>query len=434
MKQIAFIHLSDIHFTGSSGNSYDIDANLRNAVITDLQYNLLDNIEHVQGILLGGDIAFSGQEAEYEKAEEFIAEIEAAVKEKLEIVCCVPGNHDVDQDSIRNSISVSSAHRAIEEALTIDDADNILRCYMEDSHNAELLYESIKQYNKFAQKYGCDINSTKATWCKIFELDHHMKLKIVGLNSCIISSHEDHKSADAEERKMIIGQNQIPKYEEDTVCVSLCHHPTEYWKFWEQLNRQVDKRLDIQLYGHKHEQAIDQNDERLTLKAGATHPTRGEGWEPRYNWITFECIEKSDGRYICVKTFPRVLTEDRDSFIADQEKCEKGKKYFVYELNVDRKRKENLCDNDNSQVLSINSKQDSLSKLSEDINVQKIIYDFLNLSNIQQSEIFFSLDMMDMIQPEKRIGLYIDQIWKNIEEKGKIDEFKTMIHQKKNRK
>lgn len=62
MKQIAFIHLSDIHFTGSSGNSYDIDANLRNAVITDLQYNLLDNIEHVQGILLGGDIAFSGQE------------------------------------------------------------------------------------------------------------------------------------------------------------------------------------------------------------------------------------------------------------------------------------------------------------------------------------------------------------------------------------
>ncbi len=33
MSEIAFIHLSDIHFHKSSGNSADIDADLRNSIL-----------------------------------------------------------------------------------------------------------------------------------------------------------------------------------------------------------------------------------------------------------------------------------------------------------------------------------------------------------------------------------------------------------------
>ena len=59
MGKISFIHLSDIHFRKTSGNSSDIDDDLRQAVLTDIQYNAKENLENIRGVLLSGDIAFA---------------------------------------------------------------------------------------------------------------------------------------------------------------------------------------------------------------------------------------------------------------------------------------------------------------------------------------------------------------------------------------
>lgn len=40
MGKIEFIHLSDIHFRKASGNKADIDADLRNAILMDIRYNV----------------------------------------------------------------------------------------------------------------------------------------------------------------------------------------------------------------------------------------------------------------------------------------------------------------------------------------------------------------------------------------------------------
>ena len=69
---ISFIHLSDIHFSKLSGTSIDIDADLRNAVLTDIKYNLRENLQDVVGILVGGDVAFSAQKNQYKQAKEFL--------------------------------------------------------------------------------------------------------------------------------------------------------------------------------------------------------------------------------------------------------------------------------------------------------------------------------------------------------------------------
>lgn len=98
------------------------------------------------------------------------------------------------------------------------------------------------------------------------------------------------------------------------------------------------------MYGHKHEQAIEANAERLVISAGATHPTRGKSWKPRYNWISFECVRKKDDRFVEVKTFPRVLSKDRDKFEADRQTCDAETNFFKYEINIDEKRRKNLQD------------------------------------------------------------------------------------------
>lgn len=49
MSQISFIHLSDIHFRKTSGNSLDIDNDLRQAVLTDIKYNAKEKLENIKG-------------------------------------------------------------------------------------------------------------------------------------------------------------------------------------------------------------------------------------------------------------------------------------------------------------------------------------------------------------------------------------------------
>ncbi len=70
---------------------------------------------------------------------------------------------------------------------------------------------------------------------------------------------------------------------------------------------------------------------------GATHPTRGRDWMPRYNWISFESHYQGNDKCIRVKVFSRILSYDRDRFISDQKSCDFGKDYFEYTLNIDKK-------------------------------------------------------------------------------------------------
>lgn len=59
---LSFIHLSDIHFHKYSGDAYDIDHDLRCEIIRDISYEYRKKISTIDGILICGDIAFSGDE------------------------------------------------------------------------------------------------------------------------------------------------------------------------------------------------------------------------------------------------------------------------------------------------------------------------------------------------------------------------------------
>ncbi|WP_050642152.1 MULTISPECIES: metallophosphoesterase [Clostridia] len=424
MEEISFIHLSDIHFRKTSGNSTDIDNDLRNAVLTDVRYNAKEQLKDVKGILIGGDIAFAGQKEEYVNAKKFLKSLVNCLDIDEKSIYCVPGNHDVNQQMVKDSISIYSAQHAIEEAKSIDDADWFLDKHMQDMASPNLLFRTMEEYNDFSAPFGCNINSRNTFWTASFQLDYNMKLKIRGMNSCIISNHEDHK-VENEIRKMVVGQSQIPLYEEDTVWVSLCHHPVEFWKFLKDMQNRLDKRFDIQLYGHKHEQSVNINSERLVVSSGATQPSRGKDWVPRYNWISFKCYKKENDRYIKVKVFPRILSPDRDRFIADYENCDSGKKYFQYDLNIDEKRRKNLSD---SEKRVDEKKVNVLADKPIKVGVEKdIIYYFFELSYIQQQEILSTVGLLKEEYQGKRYAEVIEEILSDAEDKGCLKTLSEMI-------
>ena len=105
MDKIVLVHLSDIHFTVSSGTSvHDLDDDVRNELLRDATV-LTNRLGGATGVLVTGDIAFSGQKAEYDRAGSWLVEFCCAVGCPDESVWVVPGNHDVDRKVANNKVT-----------------------------------------------------------------------------------------------------------------------------------------------------------------------------------------------------------------------------------------------------------------------------------------------------------------------------------------
>ncbi|MDD2477252.1 MAG: metallophosphoesterase [Dysgonamonadaceae bacterium] len=394
MNELSFIHLSDIHFVKSSNDPSDIDKDLRDAIITDLEINARENLENVAGILVTGDIAFSGSRKEYEIAKEYLNRVCNVFYINPSDVYCVPGNHDVNQSVVNGSDLIFAAQNAVDEKRTIDDADKTFSKYISDN-NFNALFKPIDEYNEFAKRFECDISSDNIFWQKDFVLEENLKLRVVGINSSFLSNRTDQK--DKPDRLMYIGQAQIPCYETDVATLLMCHHPPQCWKFKDDILQRINKRADIQLYGHMHSQSVEIMEENAILYSGAVHPTRTVDWLPRYNWITISSKTENNERILKVEIYPRCLTDDRDSFTIDST-CPLGENHIFHEINIDRKRKSALQDRKREvfvkDEIDLCTQSMSMIETSAPIDDRKIIYDFYELSWIDQIDILTQLSLV----------------------------------------
>lgn len=335
---ISFIQMSDIHFKSSSGDPYDLDTELRSAMIRDLKNNVLRHIGNIKGILVCGDLAFSGQKGELEIAKEFLNEITLLLELSLKDVFCVVGNHDVDQNVIKRSHIIELLQSELKKVddTDADKLDSILRKIQKDVHIQGLLYKPIDNYNQFADSLLCNYTVDKPNWERDFELNEKYTLRLWGMNSTLISSHKDHLDEEGnwlpygEERKMVINNKQIPEPQDNVIYMTLCHHPTKCWNN-ERLVSMMDGRVKLQLYGHKHIQSIDANEQRIAINSGALQPERGKDWIPLYNWISLKVVDNE----LIVKIFPRIFNNVIGSFERDVKNCDTEKEYKELRLKLD---------------------------------------------------------------------------------------------------
>ena len=111
------LHVSDIHFRAPDCENPDLDPDrpYRTRMLQDARARI-QSLGPVEAILVGGDIAFSGDPAEYKAALAWIKELAETCKCSLARVFVVPGNHDVDRRVIRRSPSTRNAQRAVKQA------------------------------------------------------------------------------------------------------------------------------------------------------------------------------------------------------------------------------------------------------------------------------------------------------------------------------
>ena len=421
MAKRAFVFFSDIHFYLNSGNPADINADIRNAIFQDIAENAKTDLGTVDGILVGGDIAFSGKAQEYKIAKEFLDNVADIFNISKSEIFCVPGNHDVDQSIASMSHLLYSAQQALDSADAIDTADDLFEKYVTDVAANNILFKPIEYYNDFAKQYSCDFHKQQINWQDDFELDFGLTLRLHGMNSCYISNKDDHAQGE-EGRPMYIGQAQLPLRKEDVVYMTICHHPPENWKFKHDLEERLNKRADIQLFGHRHTQEITLSDDNLIIKLGATHPVRKGEWKPSYCWITIESSIAECNRSIDICIFPRVLSEDRDAFIPDSKYC-KDKSFICHSIAIDKKRRRNIRDGTvtDEPLLSIPQIK------TEEPSDRELVYLFCEIPFIKQTEILLRFNLLDNPQMGTKYSTMINDIIQRAKITGIYSDFRDAI-------
>ncbi len=318
MEKAVLIHLSDIHFKRESGVSvHDLDTNVRNELVIDAT-GVSTDVGPVAGVLVTGDIAFSGgkREHEYDHATDWLRHFCRAVGCPAENVWVVPGNHDVDRDRAKQKVT-----RTLHQGIRAEgaDVDTELREIFSDAQSATALLEPLAAYNTFAGRFGCSISAEKHYWERDLTLTCGTVIRLRGLTSALVSNDEDKRT------QIVLGEAQVSVARAPGVFhVSLCHHPPDWLRDHDVVETHLKSKVHVQLFGHKHSQRLDVINGMVRLVAGAMHPERSEpGWLPTYNVLE---ISRLDSDRIGLRVFQRRWDQSDTKFVAWRD-SNNGKEY-----------------------------------------------------------------------------------------------------------
>lgn len=330
---ITFMHLSDIHFTKESNGALDLDHELRSKLEIDAE-QMKNELGNIQGILVTGDIAYSGHKDEYSSAIDWLGTLSEKIGCEKQKVWVTPGNHDVIRNVVDESKALTDQHKRFRNSHPAS-VDKEIWATFKDKTYSKLIFEPIESYIKFASKFSCDIGVNNPTWEDDIYLNDDTVLRLNGLNSTITSDKFDDDKAN----KLILGSHQTMMIEKPNIIhMTLCHHPPDWLIDKDNVIKALLAKAKIQLFGHKHSQILEHinNGEGLeTLKiiSGAVHPERKESdWRPCYNYLSLSIDETADDRFLKVFVYQRLWNSDISSFESVAQK--KNNKYTEFQLKL----------------------------------------------------------------------------------------------------
>lgn len=310
---LAFVHLSDIHFRkGQVGDAHDIDDEIRNELERDLRIVRAKHVPKLDGIVVSGDIAFSGQPEEFDYARGWIEKVRELLDCPPVGVMVTPGNHDVDRTPIVAGGQIDELHESIRAGGSLQQRDSLIASTLRNKTKGPLLFSSIAAYNDFARTYGCAVSPTSPYWERDFPLNEKGTLRVRGMSSTLISGPRDHETT----HKLVYGGAQRTLTREDRIWrLIVGHHPPSWTLEGDDADRVFSNRATIQLFGHKHDQWFSRYEKGIRLIAGAVHPDRAEAmWEPRYSMIALK-LEGSGS--LMIRVYPRRWSREELMFIGD---------------------------------------------------------------------------------------------------------------------
>jgi calcineurin-like phosphoesterase family protein len=308
-----FIHLSDIHFGQERDQTLYIHDDVKRELIADaarVVHDLRGSVAH--GVLVTGDIAYSGKSWQYADAAKWLDQIAAAVGCDITRIQMVPGNHDLDRDML------SRAGQLLLDDIRAGGAEEYEKVLSNDLDRGTL-FARFQAYGSFSEGYDCvlDTQGRYSTNMRV-ELAPGRFIKFVRMNSSLLC----HGKENDEEPELLVGERQftIPRDDGEEVIV-LIHHPLHWFKDSAAVSTYLKSRSRLLITGHEHnpkvaKETIEEGTDFMTLAAGAAVPSKSEtAYIFTYNVIEFDWDEDSDG--LAVTIHPRVWNPKMTRFEAD---------------------------------------------------------------------------------------------------------------------
>lgn len=397
MERIVFAHLSDIHFTRASGVSvHDLDNNVRNELVLDAT-KVANHIGPVTGVLVTGDVAFSGNKIEYDNAASWLRDFCKAIRCPSENVWVVPGNHDVDRAKTKQKFT-----RTFHEKLRERDAnvDLELREILSDKQSAAALLEPLTEYNTFAGLFGCSLTAEKHFWERDLKLACGAIVRLRGVTSALVSNEDDART------RIVLGEAQASvKRAPGVLHVMLCHHPPDWLRDIDAVENHLKSKVHVQLFGHKHSQRLDEINGMARLSSGAMHPERTEvEWLPTYNFLE---ISRRDHDRIVLRVFQRQWNTPGTNFVPwrDPENGNEHREFLWsgFPIVAQAEAKGAVCDESSGAVVVEPSRAPIVgTRATEEMNAvthpsreRRLTYRFLTLPFRHQISIANSLDILN---------------------------------------
>jgi calcineurin-like phosphoesterase family protein len=321
---VAYIHLSDIHFGQERGGAVVVHTDVKDRLVEDIATEVakLANSK-ADGVIITGDIAYSGKRSEYDEAARWLDRVASAAKCDITDILVVPGNHDIDRGEISRS-----AEWMLAEAASKGEA--MLDSFLENERDRQVLYARFSSYIPFAEGYNCSLDCAGGLASeKVIELAPGRKLQFVGFNSALICKQKDLPG------ELLLGARQrVLPIKPGHELVVLCHHPLHWLRDSEDARRFIRSRARVFISGHEHKPGVHLDEvepgcDLLCLEAGATVPPTAAGpFTYTYNIIEFDCASGADRLQITVH--PRAWDDNRKRFAVDPDRL--GGKNPIFSL------------------------------------------------------------------------------------------------------
>jgi hypothetical protein len=201
-----------------------------------------------------------------------------------------------------------------------DRLDPELMEHCTDPVTAGALFEPLRAYIEFAERYQCGISPEQPFWERDLPLPDGTIIRLRGLCSVLVLNSGDSRG------NMILGTAQASVRRENGMeHVTLCHHPPDWFLDHDPVTDQLEAKVRVQLFGHKHSQRVQVINEGVRLTAGAMHPDRSDReWEPIYNLLQLGRLE--DGA-LALRVYSRKWHKQSCRFVQEADP-NTGREYF----------------------------------------------------------------------------------------------------------
>jgi len=325
--------------------------------------------QQINHILVCGDVAYSGEVSQYKKAKCFIDKLCEIIGCKPSEVYTVPGNHDKKRDE-----EYATTRKILYNSLRDNDKNNeLLEIFKsKETQTLRLLYKPLMNYYQFADYYDCTDHlasksfngvddftcdeADKMYWKQNLAEISGFKINLFGINSVLTSDEDDEKN-----------KQFLPKFtyritkETNHINMMMMHHPINDIISHDKIEKELDKRFDIQLYGHIHKQSSETG-KTIKIFSGSLQPPGSDDdqYRPVYNIIDIDIENTTE---LILTLHARKWNGERFENFREESKTHK--------LNIQH---DNQWEN--------KSKEDSKeNNLPQNVTIREIQYAFLSHKN-----------------------------------------------------